>query len=825
MSINEEIDLSNINVESHIGSGINATNTGVGGPRGIGITKIEQITAPTESSGVNVIRVTLGNGETYDYNVRNGQKGEKGDTGDIGETGNGISSVVLNSDYTLTINYTDGTSTTTGSVRGEQGSQGIKGDKGEKGDKGDQGIKGDKGDTGETGAQGIQGIQGVQGVPGKDFSISKTYTSIIAMIADKANVNEGDFVIIASDVEDPDNAKLYVRTDSDSDEDAFSFITDMSGAQGMKGEKGEQGVQGVQGIPGEKGEKGDPGPTYTAGDAINITNDEISADIYPADFFTAGETTNDSGSNFTLPKTIRMPILDAQLKGNTYQQTYSGKNILPSNGLTAQTISGVTFTPFYNNNELLYIEANGTSTATGISGSLYDVTANMSFANGLAYTISGCEGGSGSTYRIWVNSSTAFPAGNRLYSQDGERTMTSLATESGIRVFIQVWDTGGQTIRFYPQIVQGTSAGEYEPYTGGIPAPNPDYPQTVDTVTGRQLVTISDGDSQSQSYEVNLGKNLFDKDNANIANVWAGYDIVIDGATLRTLYIPCDPNTTYTVQKENTGTNNRFMVFTTNVVPAANVPVLNAVGTSGALDNSSSCTITTAPNSKYLCVFFANTTVTTPSVDEILATIQIEKGSTATSYAAYFNPIELCKIGNYQDYIYKNGDDWYVHKETGSTNVSTFTGIGGAASGTKRFCFNLPSGAIYPLNTNIGAGYGNIVPLGRQGSTYDRIQSWVLTTTEGLFWASDTANMTLAEANTWLASHPFIIYYPLATPTDTQITNADLVAQLEALASGNTYNDATVITVTSNGDLAAIADITGYRKSLEGIIAAINSIN
>lgn len=41
--------------------------------------------------------------------------------GDKGETGNGIESAVLNQDYTLTINYTDGTSTKTGSIRGATG--------------------------------------------------------------------------------------------------------------------------------------------------------------------------------------------------------------------------------------------------------------------------------------------------------------------------------------------------------------------------------------------------------------------------------------------------------------------------------------------------------------------------------------------------------------------------------------------------------------------------------------------------------------------------------------------------------------------------------
>ena len=65
-----------------------------------------------------------------------GAKGAKGDTGAKGaqgETGNGIASAVLNDDYTLTLNFTDGTSYTTESIRGAAGAKGEKGAQGDKG--------------------------------------------------------------------------------------------------------------------------------------------------------------------------------------------------------------------------------------------------------------------------------------------------------------------------------------------------------------------------------------------------------------------------------------------------------------------------------------------------------------------------------------------------------------------------------------------------------------------------------------------------------------------------------------------------------------------
>lgn len=81
------------------------------------------------------------------------------------------------------------------------------------------------------GPKGDQGLPGVDGVDGKDFSIAKTYSSVAEMNADMGNVEENSFVLIASDVEDADNSKLFVKTGAE-----FKFLTDLSGAQGFKGE-------------------------------------------------------------------------------------------------------------------------------------------------------------------------------------------------------------------------------------------------------------------------------------------------------------------------------------------------------------------------------------------------------------------------------------------------------------------------------------------------------------------------------------------------------------------------------------------------------------
>lgn len=176
---------------------------GVDGKDGVGIASVRQTTTSLADGGLNVVTVTLTDGRTSDFEVRNGSKGSAGAV-----TGDGGVTVV----------------------------QGEKGDKGDKGDpftyedftpeqlaslKGEKGDRGDKGDRGEQGIQGERGEKGEAGVPGKDGADGKPFT--------------------------------------------FADFTEeqLASLKGDKGEKGDRGDVGEQGIQGEKGEKGATGAAFT----------------------------------------------------------------------------------------------------------------------------------------------------------------------------------------------------------------------------------------------------------------------------------------------------------------------------------------------------------------------------------------------------------------------------------------------------------------------------------------------------------------------------------------------------------------------------------
>ena len=130
------------------------------------------------------------------------------------------------------------------------------------------------------------------------------------------------------------------------------------------------------------------------------------------------------------------------------------------------------------------------------------------------------------------------------------------------------------------------------------------------------------------------GKNLFDKDNANIINTYiagSGNGVLPSdgGSENKCVYIPCKQNTTYTIQKM---IGKRFGVAYTYETPAQGVMAYNKT-----VDNNvASITITTDSSAKYLVVYLRNGNASGEiTLQQALDSLQIEKGSTATDYEPY----------------------------------------------------------------------------------------------------------------------------------------------------------------------------------------------
>lgn len=203
-------------------------------------------------------------------------------------------------------------------------------------------------------------------------------------------------------------------------------------------------------------------------------------------------------------------------------------------------------------------------------------------------------------------------------------------------------------------------------------------------------------------------------------------------------------------------------------------------------------------------------------------TISISDGTNSTDYTVDLSSIELCKIGNYQDYIYQGSDGWYVHKEinrvefNGSESWSMYSGRDGT------FYVGMADITTSDIDTvsNIKSNYYEAQTF---RSLYDRTVDYGIANHNAQHWIA-IRNKDCSDANsfkTWLSTHNTTVYYVLSTATDTKITDSTITRQLDALLSAQMYPEYTII--SSDGDLPAILGITAYNSNLNGIIEVLAS--
>lgn len=176
--------------------------------------------------------------------------------------------------------------------------------------------------------------------------------------------------------------------------------------------------------------------------------------------------------------------------------------------------------------------------------------------------------------------------------------------------------------------------------------------------------------------------------------------------------------------------------------------------------------------------------------------IQLELGTEPSSYSPYSMHIELNKIGNYTDRIYKTGNKWYIEEQVGKLvyNGSETWYSSGQYTNAPNYCVLQTKendsilGAITPSLCDYFVGYSDSalytgmpafdearISIGSGGTYKTRLAVPTI-------MLDMTSTGTQASSFvTWLTTHPTTVYYVLETPTTTEITDSTLIAQLEAL--------------------------------------------
>lgn len=345
----------------------------------------------------------------------------------------------------------------------------------------------------------------------------------------------------------------------------------------------------------------------------------------------------------------------------------------------------------------------------------------------------------------------------------------------------------------------------YYYYNSSIPVVDP---TTVNVALYKNDDTATTYEAyQSQTYPINLPvENLFNKNDTNITD---NYYLLSDGTTTGasnfyiTDYIAIQPNAIYTLSPYRNYSAYECFYDKDKIF-------ISSVKT-GDINPS----FKTPSNCKYIRL-----SIRKSDIDEE----QLEIGSKVNTYTPYgTTPIELCKIPNtdYQDSFIYNNDKWYKRADIGKKvfyNQAVYA-VSDNQSSVEQTSLNgtynifLSNLNISVKNENMYYSYGtykyystinankvaqdtlqdNELCL-RQGTTKDRIYF------RNSAFTGKTGNQIKELINNAL------LYYVLATATDTEITDTTLINQLNAIRlNALSYNGTTNI-LQENNDLPFIID-------------------
>lgn len=331
--------------------------------------------------------------------------------------------------------------------------------------------------------------------------------------------------------------------------------------------------------------------------------------------------------------------------------------------------------------------------------------------------------------------------------------------------------------------------------------PTPEAPQDIHVVSGDNSIVV-------------CGKNLFDIDSSLDGKYYESDGTIHTATNAFGELIPISSTSVSYNIKNNSTTNVRdyLFIFDENMNRISG-PRWGSTVNAGATVTLESLSTT---NAKYITISVLGLS---PSSKEQIE-IQIEKGTTATTYEAYtgesypisLGDIELCKIGNYQDYLYKDNGSWYLHKEvrhlsltiSDMDNNDNYPGWNNQTQLKQDYpSANNSFGTYTQYVCNIGVA---------SGSSYATNPCLINTNTSGLLMLG-TGYFHLTQTQ-WKEQYPNLVvelYYGLQTPYDEEITNTTLISQLDALETAMSYTGQTNISQESN-DLASILNATALKE-------------
>lgn len=303
--------------------------------------------------------------------------------------------------------------------------------------------------------------------------------------------------------------------------------------------------------------------------------------------------------------------------------------------------------------------------------------------------------------------------------------------------------------------------GTWEPFTGGIASPNPEYPQ--------EPKSVGDYNEGTQKYDIDFmtsGKNLFDYTKSTESCYLNADGTLATTASYKTSdFIPVIGGKTYCISKRET-VRSKFYNSSKEVLNDNWATSTDAATTIIIPDEVSYFRFSYCINGDY-------------KVDE--ATLQLELGSVETSYEPFTgfetttvqlnqplrelpngvkdtieNGVVTRRVGE----ITFNGSETWL-KNAGNTNNWLYH-IAITHVNAKGLCDSLPHNEIDVINSD-GSG------INRVGFNFTQYEK-VMYLNVGYYMEQAGLTNTVDNLKTWLQSNPITVWYELATPTTEQIT-------------------------------------------------------
>lgn len=211
-------------------------------------------------------------------------------------------------------------------------------------------------------------------------------------------------------------------------------------------------------------------------------------------------------------------IQDMMVYGRSEQKQYSGKNLLnPKTGTT--TKNGITCTA----NDDGTFTLNGTATASFVFIIINNDDLKKAFGTNEELRLTGAPKGASKTgyyLQIWKNEPEV------IYRDTGGGVTAKKPNASCNVAIVIVNGTVFNNVLFKPMLTTDLTAtyDDFEPYTGGIPSPNPDYPQEIKSVVnptvkvcGKNLYPDGDLIELTKSYTTDFIPVVFNRNTIYLA--------------------------------------------------------------------------------------------------------------------------------------------------------------------------------------------------------------------------------------------------------------------------------------------------------------------